>query len=215
MEELAWLALLQDDPKAQQVELTHCKSDPWRFLTHWLHTIDSADEDTPEKLFPNKEHLFVSTRFWEREKTLIIPKSRQLSMTWLCCALYLWEAFFFGHRLTFFQSKKESDANELILRTYQMWQSLPAWMREWNHCEKIYSYAEFAKSKSRIFGIPSGADQIRGYQPTGVFVDEAAYVLDMDKMIAAIRPAIRSGGRLTAISSAAPGYFASMVLDQL
>lgn len=215
MEELDWLALLQNDRKAQEVELTACKRDPWRFLTYWAHTIDTADGDNPEKLFPNKIHLYTCTRYWQKFPTLLIPKSRQLSMTWLCCGLYLWESMFYGHRLTFFQSKKEQDAAELIIRMYQMWSSLPVWMREWNHCEKIYAYAEFHRSKSRVFGIPSGASQVRGFTPSAVFVDEASYVLEMDQMLAAIRPAIRSGGRLTVISSAAPGFFSAMVLDGL
>lgn len=122
---------------------------------------------------------------------------------------------FFAHRLSFFQSKKQEDAAELIIRMYQMWSSLPKWMREWNHCEKIYAYAEFHRSRSRIFAIASGADQVRGFTPSGVFVDEACYVTDADKLLAAIRPSIRSGGKLTMISSAAPGYFGQLVLDSL
>lgn len=212
-EELEWLALLQKDQKARHVELLRCKKDPYYFITHWCHTIDSSDEKEPEKLFPNKIHLKTLTHIWLREKTLLVPKSRQMSATWLFTALYLWDAFFYSHRLTFFQSKKESDAAELILRTGQMYSSLPWWMKEWNPMEQIYAYMEFAKSRSRIYGIASGADQIRGFTSTGVFVDEAAYVLDLDKMIMAVRPAIRGGGRLTMVSSAAPGHFANLVLD--
>lgn len=96
-----------------------------------------------------------------------------------------------------------------------MYSSLPWWMKEWNSVESIYCYAEFKKSKSRIFGIPSGADQVRGYQPSGLFNDETVYQTDVDKMIAAIRPAIRGGGKLTMVSSAGAGYFQHMVLDTL
>lgn len=122
---------------------------------------------------------------------------------------------FYSHRLSFFQSKKESDASEIIIRMYQMWASLPDFMKEWNHCEKIYAYAEFHRSKSRVFGIASGADQLRGFTASGVFLDEACYIDDVDKTITAVRPAIRAGGRLTMVSSAAPSYFGLMVLDQL
>lgn len=96
-----------------------------------------------------------------------------------------------------------------------MYSSLPWWMKEWNSAQSIYCYIEFEKSKSRIYGIPSGADQVRGYQPSGLFNDESVYQTDIDKMIAAIRPAIRSGGKLTMVSSAGPGYFAHMVNDAL
>lgn len=184
-------------------------------MTHWLFTIDTSDQAEPEKLFPNKEHLYWVTQFWLRYPTLLIPKSRQMSMTWLCCALYLWESFFFSHRLTFFQSKKEGDANELTLRAAQMYSSLPWWMQEWNPMQSVRCYMEFGTSKSRIFGVPSGADQIRGYQPSGLFNDETVYQTDVDKMIAAIRPAIRGGGRLTMTSSCGPSYFANMIMDAL
>lgn len=212
-EALAWLALLQSDQTARTEELLHCKKDPYRFLTHWCRTIDGADQDEPEKLFPDKAHLEFLTRMWQRYPVLLVPKARQMSCTWLFVGLYLWEAFFYGHRLTFFQSKKERDANELILRADQMYSSLPFWMREWNPVARIECYMEFMNSKSRIFGIPSGPDGVRGYQPTGVFSDEVVYQPDIDKLTAAVRPAIRGGGRLTMISSAGPGYFAAMVLD--
>lgn len=113
------------------------------------------------------------------------------------------------------QSKKEADANELILRTVQMYSSLPWWMKEWNPMMNIYCYMELGKTKSRIFGIPSGADQLRGYQPSGLMSDETVFQVDVDKALAAIRPAIRGGGRLTMISSAGPGFFGQMVLDTL
>jgi len=190
-----------------------CKRDPWRFITYWLHTVDTSDAENPVKLFPNKLHLYWVTEFWMRYPTLLIPKSRQMSLTWMCCALYLWQSFFHSHRLTFFQSKKENDANELCLRTMQMYSSLPPWMKEWNPASSIHCYIEFEKSKSRIMGIPSGAAQIRGYQPSGVLSDETVFQTDVDLMIAAIRPAIRGGGKLTMVSSAGPGVFANLVLD--
>lgn len=80
---------------------------------------------------------------------------------------------------------------------------------------KIFAQAEFSQSSSRIFAVAQGAEHFRSYTPSGVLVDEGCYVLDADKMIAAIRPSIRSGGRLTMISSAAPSYMGLMVNDAL
>ncbi len=94
-----------------------------------------------------------------------------------------------------------------------MYAGLPVWMREWNQVEQIYAYMEFSRSKSRIFGIPSGPDAVRGYQPTGIFSDEIVFQPSIDLLIAAVRPAIRGGGKLTLVSSAGPGVFARLVLD--
>lgn len=207
--------MLTRDEKARAVEIAKCKQDPYYFLTHWVYTIDTADEESPEKLFPNKPHILFTIRVWQREKTLLVPKSRQMSMTWLFCGLYLHEAMFYNHRLTFFQSKKESDANELILRTYHMYSSLPGWMQEYSPAERAHCRIDFERAKSRINGIPQGADHIRGFQPSGVFSDEAAYQVEVEKMLASIRPAIRSGGRLTMTSSLAPSHFEQMCLDKI
>lgn len=212
---MTWLALLQKDPKARQIELIQCRDDPWYWLTHWVHTIDTNDAASPEKLFPNKEHLFIITKYWQMFPTLLMPKSRQMTATWICCGLYLHNAFFFPHRLTFFQSKKEEDAAELVTRTKQMYDSLPWWMHEWNGAEFITAHVNFKRSKSRIIGIPSGPEHIRGYNPSGVFSDEVVYQPQIDEVVRTIRPAIRGGGRLTMTSSTGPSYFQHMCLDTL
>lgn len=193
----------------------HCREDPWRFLTHWCFTVDTNDQDNPAKLFPNKEHLWVVTQYWLEYNVLLVPKSRQMSMTWLFCALYFHNALFIPHRINFFQSKKEDDADELLERTMVMYNNLPKWMKAWAPINRTHCRILFPRNSSRIFGVPSGADHIRGYQSSGVFNDESVYQDEIDKMIAAVKPSIRGGGRLTMTSSAGPSYFGALVLDQV
>lgn len=208
-----WLRLCLESQKAQHLELINCREDPWRWLTHWAWTVDTGDKQTPVKLFPNKIHLFTLTEYWKKYPVLLVPKSRQVSASWLFCGLYLWDSIFHEHRITFVQSKKETDAAALLERMMVIYENLPVWMKKW--CPAVHTYCDirFTKNKSRIMGIPSGADQVRGFQPSGVFVDEAAYVLQVDELLAAVRPAVRGGSRLTLVSSAAPSYFGSLVGD--
>ncbi len=68
---------------------------------------------------------------------------------------------------------------------------------------------------SEIIGLAQGPDQIRMHHPSGVFMDEAAFQEKAGDTFAAIKPAIQNGGRFTAISSAAPGWFALVCEDKL
>ena len=68
---------------------------------------------------------------------------------------------------------------------------------------------------SEILGFPQGADQIRQFHPSGIFLDEAAFLKDAGDTFAAIKPSIENGGRFTAISSANPSWFWKATLDEL
>lgn len=196
------------------MELQRCRKNPWYFIHSWCFTVDESDEIDPVKLFPNKHHLHVIVWHWANYPVILVPKSRQMTVTWCICACYLWNAMFFPYRNIFFQSKKEDDANENCIRLIKLWERLPLWMREWNTVRGVYCKVGF-KNKSRIFGIPSGADHARQYTASGYFSDEVVYQSETDKVMAALKPAIRNGGRYTGVSSAGPSYFGNMVLDKL
>src|SRR5665213_898471 len=85
-------ALSQGNQSAINLELAKCKKSYWRFLTNWVTTEDQSDIDQPYKLFPDKPHLYAIAAFWLNERFLLIPKSRQMSVSWLMCGLHLWEA---------------------------------------------------------------------------------------------------------------------------
>jgi len=136
-------------------------------------------------------------------------------MTWLFCALYLWESMFFEHRLTFFQSKKEDDAEENVKRAFFIWNNLPKFMKQWRPIHRKFCRIEFPSIGSRIFGIPAGPDHARQFTSSGIFCDELAYQPDVDQLMAAVGPSLAGGGRFSGVSSTAPGYFAQMIKDEL
>lgn len=216
---LDWLSLLAakgiESLRAQELELAHCKEDPWRFLTHWVQTEDAQNKEAPFQPFPPDLHLQVLTRMWQAERNLLVPKSRQLTITWLFCGLYLWESMFFPSRLTFFQNKKEEDADNNIKRAAVMHERLPIWMREWQPVKQTYCSLAFPRSRSEIRGIPAGAHHVRGATATGVFADEMAFIEKMDEVLAAVKPALGKIGRFTGVSSASPSYFAELVFDRV
>ena len=214
--DLEWLMVLQSGNKsAQEIELARCKADPWHWLIHWVETEDAQNKEQPFQPFPNDLHLQVITYYWMRELFLLVPKSRQLTITWLCCALYLHDSMFFPSRLTFFQNKKEDDAEANLKRTETMHSRLPIWMREWQPIQQTYCRLYFPRSRSEIRGVPAGAHHVRGFTATGVFEDEMAFTEECDEVLAAIKPALGKSGRFTGVSSASPSYFKQLVFDEV
>jgi hypothetical protein len=149
-----------------------------------------------------------------QHRFLLVPKSRQMTITWLFCALYLWESMFYPSRLTFFQSKKEEDAKANIKRTTTMYQRFPEWMKNWQPLKLTEITMNFPRSRSEIRGIPQGADHVRGFTSTGIFVDEACFVEELDQTLAAAKPSLGKLGKFTAVSSASPSIFKSMCYDE-
>lgn len=132
-----------------------------------------------------------------------------MTVTWLFIALYLHEAMWNPSRFIFIQSKKEQDADEVLERGFSIYQKLPTFMRNWQpltHNKKTFCSMKFSRNRSRLEAIPEGVDHVRGYTPTGIFVDEACFQDDVEKMVAAALPALGLHGRLTMVSSAAPSY---------
>ncbi len=210
------MALLKKkEPKAIQLELLKCKQDPYYWLMSWVTTenVHSKTGSTYEQ-WPDLPHLFFLTRLWQDNPRLLIPKSRQLMATWLISSLYLHDAMFFPSRLTFFQSKKEEDANATLERAWGVYKRLPTFFQEWSPAKRTYCNIRFTRQRSRIWAIPEGSNHSRQYTCSGYMHDETAFQSEVDLVMAAIAPTLGDKGRFTGISSAAPSYFEQMVFDR-
>lgn len=149
---------------------------------------------------------------------LAIEKSRQILATWLIAAYCLWRAKFRAHQLILWQSKKEDDAANVVYdkepqvaRISFMESQLPP-----NLQDRIFpSGASRCNLRfpngSRIWGIPEGADIIRSNTPSVLVSDEAAFQPEFASAKDAAMPAVKGGGQIVAVSSAAPGSFAQWV----
>lgn len=153
------------------------------------------------------------TETWFKEPLLLIPKSRQMMVSWLICALYLWDVMFHEGRHVFFQSKKEEDANSLVERAKFIYERQPAFLKR-NEAVSTYCLLEFPQLNSRIRGIPEGGDQIRMHTASGIFMDEMAFQPEAEKAFQAAKPTINGGGRFTGVSSANPSFFQTLVEDK-
>lgn len=185
----------------------------------WVLTENVASKSsTTFEPFPDKPHLYYITQLWLRERRLIIPKSRQMSLTWLIAALYLWDCLFHPSRLNMIQSKKEEDADEVLERAWAIYQHLPLFMKNWQPLvagKKTHCQMRFSRNRSRLLAIPEGPDHVRGLTITGLMSDETVFQDDVEKMMAAASPALGQHGRLTMISSVGPSHFENITFDRM
>lgn len=206
-----------------------------------LRTKDEHESEAPVKLFPDKAYLRVildcllltggmipvsKARYateaglpvarLDRAGMFAVEKSRQIMATWLVAAYCLWRAKYRQHQLILWQSKKEDDAASVVFdkdrdtaRMSFMETHLPASIQSpvgFSRCNIRYQ-----DTGSRIWGIPEGADVIRSNTPSVLVSDEAAFQPEFASARDAAMPAIKGGGQIIAISSAAPGAFAQWV----
>jgi len=195
------------------------RSDPWVFATKMVRTKDEVDRKNPIKPFPsNLAYQKLYMRLWQKYPKIVVPKSRRMMMSWTNIVLYLWDTMFNVGRQQAFVSKKEDDSHELLERArfildnmdteFLPKELIPKWQFK-------FGELSFPELQSRILGFPSGADQLRQFTFSGMLFDEAAFWDNAEQAYSASVPTIEGGGRMTLISSPAPGFFKRIVFDEL
>lgn len=194
------------------------KNNPWAFLTECCFTLDQVNKGEPVKTLPEREYGKLYCELWRRYPLLAVPKTRRMTMSWYTISLYLWDTIFNNGRFNAFVSKKEDDANELVERAKFILAHIPE--------DKIprkllpesngkFNLLEFPGINSKIQGFPQGADQLRQFTFSGIFGDESAFWENAQKFYAASFPTIDGGGRMTLVSSPAPGFFKRLCFDAM
>jgi len=224
------LQKIHKSKKLQDLEWWACHDDPYYFLTNWAFTLDVHDRENTIKAFPKKLYIKEIVELWQKENLLLIPKSRQLMMSWLFTSLYLWDTQFHHGRLTFFQSKKEDDANDLVKRAKFVYDNEPKFLKRYHldrefhpllanpqasgthtHCRLA-----FPGINSEIRGIPEGGDIIRMHTASGILADEMAFQPAAMSAYTAAKPTISSKGKFTGVSTAEDNtFFHDLVFDNI
>ena len=183
------------------------------FDKHWLN-IRCATCGAPEKErcphkqafkpFPRKDYFRHVLKYFQTRDILFAEKSRDMMMSWLFVGCLTHEAMTIEGMEVLFQSQKEDKAAELIEYSRILWRESEAPIRQaFPLVKDDVMRLDFA-NRSRIIGIPHGADQIRSYHATALLQDEAAHTPDAGESFAA---AIAACPRIYVLSSAGPGWF--------
>lgn len=194
------------------------RNDPWAFLIECVYTLDQVSKEEPVKLMPQREYLKLYCKLWQRYPLMAVPKTRRMTMSWATIGLYVWDTIFHKGRFNAFVSKKEDDANELVNRAKFIVDNLDKekipreLIPAYNHKFNVLDFPEFM---SKIQGFPQGADQLRQFTFSGIFGDESAFWDYAEKFYSASFPTIDGGGRMTLVSSPAPGFFKKLCFDAM
>jgi hypothetical protein len=195
MLDLEYLQKVAKSKELQDLEWWQCHDDPYYFLTNWAYTLDVHDRETPIKTFPDKEYLKMLVAIWVNNNLLLVPKSRQMQMSWLFTSLYLWDTQFYAGRLTFFQSKKSEDADDLVKRAKFVYDHEANFLKRYNVDGEFYplhvnpqhngkhteNRMTFPEINSEIRGIPEGGDIIRMHTASGILcLDGKTKILTKD-----------------------------------
>lgn len=211
-------------PDVAEEVLARAAEDPAFFIFGgFVRTTDNRDRKNPVKPFPDYPYLHeVLSHIHPFDipddecDVVAIPKSRQLTMTWIACAYAVWEARFHPHSLTMIQSKKAEDAWKLVYkgdwnmgRCGFIERAMPTFMRARG---LVGTRGELTyPNGSQIWGIPQGAHMFRGYTSRLVVSDECCF---QDKFEEAYTAALSMAGRIILITTANYGTFFGRLIEE-
>ena len=160
------------DEDTIRVEFLKCSDDDWGqayFIHNYIKIYDNETRTwIPFNLWPAKVETILAMTM---HRFMVILKTRQVGISWLCTAFILWNALFRPEILGLLFSKREAEAIDLLVyRVKGMYRALPDWMKSKEI--KADSRFEFALSNgSRIKASSAGGSD--SYSATHVLIDEA------------------------------------------
>lgn len=211
------------------------KKNAWFFVKNFCYTYDPHNRFNKIVKFPDFLYLEYTSNIWQNTQFLLVPKSRQLMISWLMCALHLWLAHTFPGEYILFQSLKEEkagwggsgdtddikgDPQALLSRVFFMYKYLPNELKVPYTVSKKPPTLTFhheqvgGRLPSVIRGVSSDFDDFRLYAATAIFADELAFQANAGKAFAAAMPVIGKQGRYTGVSSSNfKGFFHILIND--
>lgn len=203
----------------QEMEYRRCARDPWYWMTTYVKTMDPLDSLNPYKPFPKHKYLWDFLDAMRIEAVCIAKKSRQVMVTWACCAFNLHDAMFHQARNIFYQNEDQDKSNVSIERTYVLYLSQPDWIKSRHPAKKTASLIRFSATRSTITGIPQGPDTLRMNTASRIWSDEVSSQKFCGESYRAMLPTVKGSegrrGQLVFTSTAKEGWFELLAHDKL
>ena len=95
----------------------------------WFKTQDEHDPGIMAKPLPKKPYCRAYLHELSTSQFVIVPKSRQMTITWLTLAYLLAKALIGHNLLIIVQTKREEDAWSLIGRCKFLYDHTPKWLQ--------------------------------------------------------------------------------------
>ena len=194
-----------------------CQKSFSHFLFNFVRTQDEHDQQYPIKRIPKKKYIKELADLMQNEKMLLVEKSRQMMVSWLSCALCVWQAMYYPGQRIMIQSKKEGDADGLVDRCKFIYMNLPKEIRDKYPVKQPMAYLKLifmSNPVSTIQGTPQGADTLRQWTCSLIISDEMAFQEMAEDAFTASKPTLVGGGRIICISTPnGRGFFWRLAYD--
>jgi hypothetical protein len=200
---------------AQEIyrEYSKCLVNPIYAIETYLETFDKTQEGfVPFKLFPRQKEIISA---YEKHRFNIVTKPRQAGVS-TTTAAYMsikvgWADSENPENILIIANKQEL-AFEFLAKIKDFLGQLPRWV--WGHeyygNPKNDSKSIFLTDSKKEIKLPNGSrvkavatskDALRGFTPTFLIMDEAAYIDNGAEVFGAALTALGTGGRATLIST--------------
>jgi hypothetical protein len=194
-------------------EYTKCLMNPAYAIETYLETFDKTQEGfVPFRLFPRQKEIILA---YEKHRFNIVTKPRQAGVS-TTTAAYMsikvgWADADNPENILIIANKQEL-AFEFLAKIKDFLNQLPRWIwgSEYYGNEKNESKSIFLTDSKKEIKLPNGSrvkavatskDALRGFTPTFLIMDEAAYIDNGAEVFGAALTALGTGGRATLIST--------------
>lgn len=194
-------------------EYARCLTNPTYAIETYLETFDKTQEGfVPFRLFPRQKEIISA---YEKHRFNIVTKPRQAGVS-TTTAAYMSIKVGFADKdnpeAILIIANKQELAFEFLAKIKDFLAQLPRWV--WGH--EYYGNAKneaksifLTDSKkeiklpngSRVKAVATSKDALRGFTPTFLIMDEAAYIDNGAEVFGAALTALGTGGRATLIST--------------
>lgn len=183
-------------------EMKKCELSPQYFVNEYCTIYDAVTGKWSRfHLWPAQVEALKAVH---NNNLVIVLKARQIGLTWLMISYYLWQMLFQPIATILIFSRRDDDATYLLgdERLRGMYLRLPPWMKETKELQTSSHIWKLSNgSVARAFPTTGGDS----YTATGVLVDEADLIPDLNKLMRSTKPTIDAGGKLVLISRADKG----------
>jgi hypothetical protein len=194
-------------------EYARCLTNPTYAIETYLETFDKTQEGfVPFKLFPRQKEIISA---YEKHRFNIVTKPRQAGVS-TTTAAYMSIKVGFADKdnpeAILIIANKQELAFEFLAKIKDFLSQLPRWV--WGHeyygNPKNESKTIFLTDSKKEIKLPNGSrvkavatskDALRGFTPTFLIMDEAAYIDNGAEVFGAALTALGTGGRATLIST--------------
>lgn len=197
--------------KAQKLmEIGKAMKDPVYAIENYLETFDQTQKGFVRfKLFPKQKELITS---YKNERFNIVMKPRQAGVSTTTAAYIAVMTALADpknpQRVLILANKQET-AIEFLKKVKDFTSQLPTWMNvwatgnddSWFDSEKNSAKHYRLKNGSEVKAVATSMDALRGYTPSLLVMDEAAYIEGGEEVYSAAQPALSTGGRAILIST--------------